>query len=157
MNEFRFCDPANTATTRLNLLASPWTVGEGLVLGGDEPVIKVLQQPPWDGVEIASVWSGGLITMAIPLVLYKAGGMTVAEIEAAMSALNTELRRPTNAIAYRPSDVTGAAWIIDTVRSAQVSLQDGEARASQWKKRDGRRIVINVMRQPIMRGRGVMI
>jgi hypothetical protein len=155
VNIFRFVDPANTASVRLDLNnPAQWLVGEGLDLGGDDPELTLLEQRPYNGAELASVFLPP-VGMTVPLILMPQAN--AAAIETAVNALNAELARTVNAIDYRPSDLSGTDWIIDTFRSPRISVHNGERRVNQWKKRDGKLFVLTIFRQPEFRTRGAMI
>jgi hypothetical protein len=151
---FRFVDPG-TQALRLELLnRSGWYLGEGMSIGRTAASQKFLSQPGVDGVEMADAWFGSPVTMTIPLILTPQA--SASAMETLVNALNTELARDTNCIAYLPDDLTGNNFLIDTFKSELVSLHQGAKRRSPWVGHDGTLVVVQIERQPLFRGRGTM-
>jgi len=152
---FRFVDPVTPATVRLNLRnRSGWYLGEGLDLGGKTSVRKFLRQDGVSGAELASAWQD-VTQMVVPLILTPQA--TAAAMESLITQLNTELERLTNCIEYMPDGLSGTSWLIDTFQTDSISSQHGDRRPSQWLKLDGDLHVLQIDRQPTMRGRGTGI
>lgn len=156
MQIFRFVDPANTATVRLNLVdPTGWQLGRGFDLGARRLERVWLTQSPFDGATLASTFAPP-VKMTVPLVLMPQAD--AATIRSKFNLLKTELDRPTNAIEMRePSDST--SFIIDTFRADVPSLAHHGFDAPNMflALQSIGPFVIEMDRLPDLRGAGAMI
>jgi len=152
----RFVDPDNTATIRLDLRTSTgWYVGEGTDIGRPNVIRKTLAQDGVDGAEVAATWHEGLVSMAFELILRPQAN--AAAMETLVNALNTELLRTKNGIEYLPHGLTGTTWILDTVRSQPIVLQEGDGYSPYVRPQNAHMVNFTIDRQPVVRGRSATL
>lgn len=120
---FRFVDPANLSTVRLDLNSTTgWMLARGLDLGIVTTEKTWLMQPPYDGATLASSYRPP-VRMKVPLLMTPQA--STSAMKTLYEALVTELDRTSNAIEFRPVGES-TSWIIDTYRADIPSLMKGD-------------------------------